>query len=110
MKNHRKKPSFEGNVYVLTNVGTFSAAKDFTMMISDNDLGKVIGEASGNLPDTYGDCLVFVTPNTKLSFNISYKRWYRIDRTKAGQRIMPDYPCDPADALDKLFELTTNGD
>ena len=35
---------FDGNLYVLTDEGSFSAAMVFTEMIVDNDLGKVIGE------------------------------------------------------------------
>lgn len=104
-KNRRLNPQFGGNVYVLTNCRTYSAAMDFTMLVCDNQIGKVVGEASGNLPDSYGDCLYFVMPNSKLTFSVSYKRWYRVDEAKAGEPLMPDYPCDPEQALEKVYEL-----
>ena len=104
-KNNRLEPQFSGDVYVLTNSRTYSAAMDFTMLIMDNGIGKVVGEASGNLPDSYGDLLKFVTPNAKISFTVSYKRWFRIDETKAGEALMPDYPCASEEAMDQVYEV-----
>ena len=52
-KNHRLDPQYSGDIYVLTGPRTYSSAMDFTMDIMDNDLGIVVGEASGNLPDSY---------------------------------------------------------
>lgn len=103
--NQKKKQVFDGNVYVLTDIWTYSAAMDFAMLIADNDMGVIIGEASGNLPDSYGDCLYFQMPNSKLAVSISYKRWYRIDQTKSGEPIMPDYETSSDEALQKVYEL-----
>ena len=108
MKNHRRQPLYHGDVYVLTNQKTYSAAMDFAMDIMDNDLGVIIGETSGNLPDSYGDLLKFDTPNSHLNFSISYKRWFRIDETKSGQPLDPDYPCDSSEAMDKAYEVILN--
>lgn len=104
-KNRRLEPSFDGDVYVLTDTDTFSAAMDFAMLIEDNDLGTLIGEPSGNRPDSYGDCLSFRLPNSGISLTVSYKRWYRIDQSKAHELIEPDVPCDSAEALDVAFGL-----
>lgn len=103
--NKRLQPQFTGQVYVLTNRRTFSAAKDFAMMIRDNDLGLIVGRASSNLPDTYGDSLFFVLPNSHMNLSVSYKRWFRIDSSKAGQPLTPDVECDSYQALDKVYEL-----
>ncbi|MCR4648967.1 MAG: hypothetical protein K5776_07815 [Lachnospiraceae bacterium] len=103
--NNKANPQFDGNVYVLTNSETFSAAMDFTMYILDNDIGEVVGEASGNKPDSYGDVAYFTTPNSKLTIGVSVKRWYRIDRSKADELLEPDYPCEPKEALDKAYEV-----
>ena len=105
MKNNRKDPLYHGDLYVLTNQRTFSAAMDFAMDIMDNDLGIIVGEPSGNLPDSYGDILKFDTPNSHLNFSISYKRWFRIDETKSGQPLDPDYPCSSEEAMDRAYEL-----
>ncbi len=104
-KNNKLKPSFAGNIFVLTDTRTYSSAMDFTMYICDNKLGKIIGEASGNLPSSYGDCLNFITPNSRLAFSVSYKHWHRIDESKESEPLNPDYPCDPKDALKEAYKL-----
>ena len=101
---------YSGDIYVLTNTRSFSAAMDFTMDIMDNDLGTVVGEACGNLPDSYGDVLSFQTPNSGLRFSISYKRWFRTDESKTGQPLEPDYPCPSNEAMDKAYELILEGE
>ena len=68
--NKKKTPQFNGSVFILTNVFSYSAAKDFAMLIKDNNLGVLVGEASGNLPDSYGDCLYFTLPNSKFTLSV----------------------------------------
>jgi len=104
-KNDRTGTDFDGKVYVLTATETFSAAMDFAMLIGDNDIGVIVGEASGNRPDAYGDCLYFQMPNSKLGMSVSYKRWYRIDQDKVWQPLEPDYYVYAEEALDKVYEL-----
>ncbi|NLK47122.1 MAG: hypothetical protein GX297_10805 [Treponema sp.] len=105
--NTKKAPLFSGNLYVLTNVYSYSSAMDFAMLIKDNDLGLVIGEASGNSPDSYGDNLYFQMPNSKLYFTVSHKKWYRINKDKAGLPIEPDYECRSADVIETLYKIIT---
>lgn len=104
-KNRKKEKTFQGNLYVLTDVNTYSSAMDFAMLVKDNGIGKVIGEASGNLPDGYGDCLYFQMPKSKLTMSISFKKWYRIDRSQKGLPISPDYEVSSSDAIEKVYEL-----
>ncbi len=96
---------FSGNLYVLTDINSFSSAMDFAMLVTDNHLGTLIGEASGNMPDGYGDHVGFQTKNSKLCIGISIKKWWRIDLSKCGQPITPDYEVRGRDALDKAYEL-----
>lgn len=103
--NQKKEQVFDGAVYVLTDTWTYSSAMDFAMLIADNDLGTIVGQPSGNLPDSYGDCLFFQMPNSRLAISVSYKRWYRIDQTKAGEPIMPDVDVTSGEALEKVYEL-----
>lgn len=104
-KNQKKERVFVGELYVLTNTWTYSSAMDFAMLIADNGLGTIVGQPSGNLPDSYGDCLFFQMPNSQLAVSISYKKWYRIDQTKAGEPIVPDVEVVSAQALEKVYEL-----
>lgn len=96
---------FGGEVYVLTSVYTFSSAMDFAMLIKDNDLGTIVGEASGNLPGGYGDISVFKLPNSGLVMQVSTKKWYRVDTENPDEFIEPDIPCDSDTALEVLERM-----
>lgn len=106
IKNERYKDlTFEGDVYILTDNESFSAAKDFAMLIQDNNLGKVVGEPPANSVNGYGDITNFYLSNTGLFVQISTKKWYRIDSSKTDDYVMPDYPCNSKECLDKLYEV-----
>ena len=104
-KNEKYDTNFSGNVYILTNTNTYSAAMDFAMLIQDNNLGKIIGEPSSNKPESYGDILQFQLPTSKLAISISFKKWYRIDQTKKDLLIEPDIPCPANEAVSVLYDL-----
>ena len=101
----KKENAYDGKVFILTDVFTFSSAMDFAMFFKDNNLGTVVGEASGNMPEAYGDMLRFTVPNSKLAFSVSYKKWHRIDQSKCDEPIKPDYECKSQDALDYAKQL-----
>lgn len=94
---------FDGNLYLLTSVDTFSSAMDFAEFVKDNELGTIIGEASGNDPSSYGDISFFTLPNSGIYMQISTKKWYRIDESLEHQLIEPDIPCDAAEAMEYLY-------
>lgn len=100
--------TFEGNVYVLTDAKTFSSAKDFAMLIQDNDLGEVVGEQSANSANSYGDVALFVLPNSGLYVQISTKKWHRVDPDNESDFIIPDHPCDGNAAFDELLTIINN--
>ena len=100
---------FSGDVYLLTSNTTFSSATMFTAYIRDNNLGKVIGEPSGNKPSAYGDILLFQLPNSKLPVTLTYKYFSRPDVEKDEEvAIIPDYPVSQEDAIDELYRLINN--
>lgn len=97
--------TFEGNVFALTDSYSFSAAKDFAMLLQDNGLGKVIGEPSANSVNGYGEIASFYLPNTGLYVQISTKKWYRIDGGNSNEFVMPDYPCESANCFTTLYDI-----
>ncbi|MBR1862232.1 MAG: hypothetical protein IJ796_10325 [Lachnospiraceae bacterium] len=101
-KNRKKGYGFSGNIYVITSVYTYSSAIDFAMLIQDNGLGKVVGEASGNLPASYGEVSGFLLPESHIYFQISSKKWHRIDESKENLQILPDIECDPDEAYNEI--------
>lgn len=102
---HYDEMLFDGDVYVLTSSRTFSSATFFAELIQDNGFGKIVGEPCGNLPDCYSDAVVFQTPNSVLSFQVSSKHYERIDTSKSELPILPDIECDADDALEKVLSV-----
>lgn len=100
---------FNGNVYVLTDRRSFSSAKDFAMLIQDNDLGQILGEASANSVNGYGEVAGFYLPNTGLFVQISTKKWYRIDENNPEDYVFPDYPCEGGHAMEELYKVVADG-
>lgn len=96
---------FEGDVYILTSSLSFSAATDFAAVISDNRLGKIVGEISGGMPSSYGDVVWFQTPMAKLDLGISYKYFLRPDKSKADEPLIPDEITPASEALNKVYEI-----
>lgn len=96
---------FDGNVYVLTSTYSFSSAMDFAMLISDNHLGTLIGEAPGNSPRSYGDISMFQLPNSKIYMQISTKQWHRIDEDCTDLLVEPDIKCNSDEALEELYRI-----
>jgi len=97
--------TYFGKIYILTSVETFSSATDFAASISDNRLGEIVGETSGNMPTSYGDILSFQTPHAGLVFRVSHKQFFRVDRSKDDLPLTPDYEVPADEALDKVYEL-----
>ncbi|MDR2559444.1 MAG: hypothetical protein LBC86_07885 [Oscillospiraceae bacterium] len=96
---------FSGDVYILTSPWTFSAATIFTTMISDNGLGKIVGETSGQTLPFYGGTLSFQTPNARLLFHISGSYIDRPDESKEHLPLTPDYPSPANEALETVYRL-----
>lgn len=97
--------TYTGKIYILTSPKTFSSATDFGAAISDNRLGEIVGETSGNMPTSYGDVLAFMTPNTQLIFYVSHKQFFRVDQSKNDLPLIPDYEVPADQALEKVLEL-----
>lgn len=90
-KLNNSKLAFNGELYILTSAATFSSGNMFPVIIKDNNLGKVIGEPTGNKPSSYGDILSLSTPINNLKFIVSHKRFYRPDITKHEEdSVYPD--------------------
>ncbi|MBP3041430.1 hypothetical protein J9303_18455 [Bacillaceae bacterium Marseille-Q3522] len=72
----------------MTSPVTFSAANGWAVTFKDNQIGKIIGEPTGNSPSNYGETLSYQMPNSKLEFTVSSKKYIR-----------PNPKNDPEDAL-----------
>lgn len=104
IKNKKKNSPFNGNIYVLTSIDTFSSAMLFSQYIKDNNLGTIIGETSSNDPNGYGEVVEFLLPNSNIYMQISTKKWYRINQNTEEEFIEPDIKCESKEAIFKLYD------
>ncbi len=84
---------FDGDVYVLTGGRTFSSATQFAVVLRDNGLCRVIGQAPGNSPSMYGDTLHYQLPHSALALTVTYKQFTRPDAARTAEdALQPDIP------------------
>jgi hypothetical protein len=86
---------FKGKVYILVDRHTFSSGNWFAVIFSDNQLGTIVGEKTGNALSKYGDLLRFELPG-QFSLSMSHKIFVR-----------PDPSRDPSDGLVPDIEVPT---
>lgn len=67
---------FNGRVFMLTGLRTFSAAANFAAVVKDYGIGILLGEETGGQRQGFGDILSFNLPNSGLGFYVSYKCFY----------------------------------
>lgn len=104
--NKKKDLVFNGNVYVLTSTKTFSSAMQFSVLLQDNKLAKVIGEPCGNKPSQYGETVTFTLPHSKLFFDCSISYFVRPDKKlKDDAYQVPDYEVGEDQAVAKLYDI-----
>lgn len=58
-----------------------NSSETYFAMISDNNLGKIVGKLSGGNPTCYGDTLFFQLKNSKIRYTISHKKMRRPNNT-----------------------------
>lgn len=84
--------SFDGDIYVLTDNGTFSTATSLATILSDNGLATLVGQPTGGMPTSFGDPIYFQLPNSKIHYRISHKKFTRANEEKRYvNSLYPDY-------------------
>jgi len=109
--NKKKNLIFDGDVYVLTSTETYSSAMDFSVILQDNRLAKIIGEPCGNKPSSYGEVVTFLMPNSKLYFSCSLCYFERPMKPLTNELYqVPDYLTIADMADEKLYELINSNE
>jgi len=80
---------YNGNIIILANETTASAAAMFAVLMQDNALAKVIGSPLKQNPTTASTFTPFILPNTKIRGEISTIYFERPDKDK-GAGFIPD--------------------
>ena len=96
-KTRPRKNRFKGQLYILTNGMTFSAASNLTSTLKEHSNAITIGEETGG---SYLKCssggLILKLPNSKLKLRVNPIRFennVKIKETKGG--VLPDYVIKP---------------
>lgn len=89
---------------VLCDRYTFSSATMLCVYVRDGGLGKLIGEPSSNMPNSYGDILYMVLPNSHIFATVSHKQFVRPDEKNTERMLMPDIRTESEDAYRQAVE------
>jgi hypothetical protein len=114
VENNVKNPLlFNGHIYLLTGIETFSSGTQLAALIKDYHLGEIIGQETGGIPTCYGDHFDFVLPNTKTNCRVSYKWSLRPSGVDDNRGVIPEIILKPslADILsdkDKEMDYVLN--
>lgn len=85
------KLRFVGNVFLLTDKTTSSAAATFAGIFKELKIGVIIGEETGGTIRYYGDYWDISTPNTAITFCIAPKRFIQYGGIDLDRGVIPDY-------------------
>jgi len=86
-----KESAFTGDVFVVINERSNSAAATFAGIVKENQLGSIVGnKATGEHIRYYGDFLMFKLPNTQLSIYVSPKEFIQYGGSKLNKGVEPD--------------------
>jgi C-terminal processing protease CtpA/Prc len=81
---------FDGEVYVLVDEGTFSAAVGFATIVRNNELGYIIGAPTGGMTNSFGDPVKLKLKGTRLSLLIPTKH-ILMDDLSIKNPLIPHY-------------------
>jgi C-terminal processing protease CtpA/Prc len=86
----KNRPIFRGDIYILSNYRTGSAAAMLTTLFQDNGIAKVIGTSVGNNPIGATTYTPMKLPKTKANISIATTYIERPNKSK-GKYQIPDY-------------------
>ncbi len=96
---------FNGKIFLLTGLRTFSSAANFAQCFKHYKMGTIIGEETGGWIVSYGDKVMTELPFTGMPLSISTKKFYTIGSTdKDMHGIIPDVKVNTTESM----EFTTN--
>jgi C-terminal processing protease CtpA/Prc len=104
----KNKLRYSGKTCVLTGPNTFSSANMLSNAIKDYQLATIIGEATGEAPNDYGELYWNKLPNTVLTFYTCSKQFIRANGDAADPNpVLPDIEIkqNPNNLKDEVLEF-----
>lgn len=100
-----KSERFDGKVYLLTSVRTFSSASSFAQAFKHYKIGKIVGQETGGWIVSYGDKIMSELPITKIPLSVSTKKFYTVGTTDEDLHgVKPDIEMKAENALDFIIK------
>jgi len=96
------------NLVVLCDRFTYSSATMLCVFVRDGQLGTLIGEASANMPNHYGDITFVALENSHLYASVSHKRFLRPSGETESRMVAPDIETTSEDAYQAALEYLTD--
>ena len=96
------------NLVVLCDRYTYSSATMLCVYVRDGGLGTLIGEASSNMPNHYGDITYVALENSHLYASVSHKRFLRPSGETNGRMVVPDIETSSENAWQAALDYLNN--
>lgn len=93
------------NLVVLCDRFTYSSATMLCVYVRDGQLGTLIGEASSNMPNHYGDLTFVALENSHLFASVSHKRFLRPSGETESRMLVPDIETSSKDAYQAALDF-----
>jgi hypothetical protein len=90
IRNDSNTYRFEGEIYVLIDAGTFSAAVGFATIVRNNKLGYIVGTPTGGMTNAFGDPTKLKLKSTQLSLMVPTKHILQ-DDISIKSPLIPDF-------------------
>ncbi len=104
---------FKGRVFVLIGPRSFSSSASFAAAIKEFQIGKLIGEETGDPTIVYGNIIKTTLPNSELVVGVPGRAFVLAGGKEGGRGVLPDYevkqkPEDMAKGVDTALQFTLN--
>ena len=93
------------NLVVLCDRYTYSSATMLCVYVRDGKLGTLIGEASSNMPNHYGDITYAALDHSHLYASVSHKRFLRPSGETESRMVVPDIETTSGDAYQAALDF-----
>lgn len=90
---------------VLCDRDTYSSATMLCVYVRDGHLGTLIGEASSNMPNCYGDITYVALDHSHLYASVSHKRFLRPSGETESRMVVPDIETTARDAYQAALDF-----
>lgn len=93
------------NLAVLCDRFTYSSATMLCVYVRDGKLGTLIGEASSNMPNHYGNITYVALENSRLYASVSHTRFLRPSGETEERMVVPDIETSSQDAYQAALDF-----